>query len=125
MLKGYKVVLRLRRKSYYKLISSFWNKGLDHRYSNSPVGVQYYVGKWVKRPKDQGPLALFNTLDTAKIFLTHWKIGSCIYECQYEGSEDEILWWNNIEVVDNLPLGTVLADKIKLVKKAFPIYGVS
>ena len=99
---GYKVVKK------QSLVSAIM-QGKDYT-------LQYKVDKWVKPLKDNGPLCIFNTIEDAKNF--KWDTHT-IYECLYERSLERNVYIKNIERKHllSLPEGTVLATKVKLMRR--------
>lgn len=93
--------------------------------------VVYRVNEWTERPSDCGPLAVFDTLENLMRFVTirGWLrivlnplpdgIHLVIYTCEIEESKDEYLWTPGRlpMVVNCLPMGTVLADRVKLLEE--------
>ena len=106
MKKGYKVVIKKALLSWNVLI----NGG----------GVKYKINKWTKPIKGNGPLCVFNTIEDAED-LNYYMLDS-IYECLYEESKENTIYIaTNNEIsnkkLENLPRGTVLATKVKLLRR--------
>jgi len=77
--------------------------------------LQYKVNKWIKSRKGCGPLCVFNTIENAKDF--KWD-NHTIYECLYEKSNEHKVYCGNEErSIFSLPQGTVLATKVKLIRR--------
>jgi len=103
-------ICRLEEK---KLVSAF----------SDGIEVEYRLGEWTKRPKDGGPLAVFDTLKHAEEFMEVMSLNHQAYACEIKKSDDSILWCYKKEFVlprlqkSFLPRGTILADEVKLIKK--------
>jgi hypothetical protein len=82
---------------------------------------EYFLGKTNKRKKGWGPLAVFDTMFNAEIFIEieepKGSIDIVAFECEYTPSKDKNLWCPDYECNFTLPIGTVLADQIILVKE--------
>lgn len=96
--------------------------------------VPYEISKWTKRPKNCGALAVFDTIEHAIDFLsnkllslrTHEKV---LFECKYKKSKCKRLYCERLTLPeytethikelpkDEIPKGTMFADKVKLIKK--------
>ena len=85
------------------------------------IARQYKVNKWVKPVKGNGPLCVFNTIEDAEYF-NHYMLDS-IYECFYEESKKDVIYYisnlGNIvkRGLESLPTGTVLATRVKLIRR--------
>ena len=105
--KGYKVVTR-RTLMSCNMLTLFGS-------------VKYKVDKWVKPVKGFGPLCVFNTIEDAEYF-NHYMLDS-IYECFYEESKKDVIYYisnlGNIvkRGLESLPTGTVLATRVKLIRR--------
>jgi len=81
--------------------------------------IKYIRNVWVKPVKNCGPLCVFDNLEHAERF-NHYMLDS-IYECFYEPTDP----MRHSVYVENhssyslcyLPIGTVLATKVKLTKR--------
>ena len=92
--------------------------------------AEYKPGEWTEPPKKYGPLCCFRDIKTAKKWKTRLE-EACrqeIWECEIEEARRKALWkylycpltkeWFKVTVCTaDLPEGTVLADKVKLLKK--------
>lgn len=83
--------------------------------------VEYQTSRWTKPKAAYGPLCLFKTRTKARIFKEQIFLPgeTYIYKCKYLPSLVQCVWnkywgWNILQ----LPEGTVLADKVKLLYKA-------
>lgn len=109
-----------------KKMTSCWagNKKADMT-RTSGKRVEYEFRKETCRPKDAGPLACFALYANAMEFIrfnvnvsvsVHW----VIMKCKYVKSKDGYLWGNNTILADwNLPSGSVLADSVTILERAF------
>lgn len=113
-----------KARVYYKVVSvggggnSLWSFTFDRN-----AAVTYKVGKETRPLKDNGPLAVFTSLTSAKIFLkgyAWWNIIYRIYECEIKESKEHRLY-DGMEIRDKsrLPRGTVLADSVILTNHVF------
>ena len=93
--------------------------------------VTYALNEYVNKPTIGGPLAVFRCLKHVREFtqnnINTSNIGNYIvYKCYYEEHYTRKLWyidfWNNIKEKTQLPNGTEVASKIKLVE---PVYKFS
>ena len=104
---GYKVV---RKRSLVSAVIEGRDKSL-----------QYKINEWTKPVKGFGPLCVFDTIEDAEIFNYHML--DSIYECLYEESKKDAIYyinsWKNIikKGLEFLPRGTVLATKVKLLRR--------
>ncbi len=113
----------------------------DRLYSAGAYGkdaVEYIVGKWVEPPPGCGPLALYLLQKDANLCPSYWwnyldRTAPLIvlYLCEYQKSTKRSLWAIRNPLDDHsyyvrrqhiyrrtdLPEGTVLADKIRLIKR--------
>jgi len=79
--------------------------------------VVYKKKKWTTRPHKCGPLAVFDTLEHAKKFLTgQFRGNRVIFKCKYKPSKILFLYTPFSRKID-VPLGTKFADKVKITKK--------
>jgi len=83
------------------------------------IARQYKLNEWVKPIKDNGPLCVFNTIEDAKDFKCN---NNTIYECLYEKSSEHKVYFHSGQRREErnifyLPKGTVLATKVKLLKR--------
>ena len=87
------------------------------------VSVKYEVNTWVSPCYGCGPLCVFDTLQDALHFVGKDDSIS-IYECIYEKSKQNKIYYissgefSHKRPLVKLPKGTVLANKVKLVKRA-------
>ena len=101
MKKGYKVVRKRTLLSY--IINGIGDV------------LRYKVNKWIKPRKGCGPICIFNTIEDAKKFK---RDNHTIYECLYERSpEHRVYNGNEGESIFHLPRGTILATKVKLLRR--------
>ena len=106
MKKGYKVVIK-RTLMSCNMLTLFG-------------GIKYKVNKWVKPIEGNGPLCVFNSIEDAEDLNYHML--DSIYECLYEESKENTIYIvTNNEIsskkLENLPRGTVLATKGKLIRR--------
>lgn len=87
-------------------------------------GNTYGIGLITKRSNHCGPLCVFETLKQAESFLLleSWEYSHLtIYECEIKKSKDTKVWHTSMPSrrswVYDLPIGTVLADEVRLLKK--------
>ena len=81
-------------------------------------GIKYKINEWVRPNIYCGPLCVFDSLSDAKGFYSHNT--DTIYECLYKSDTlkgsvylEDLSYLN----FDHLPYGTVLASKVKLIKR--------
>lgn len=105
-LKGWKVIMKDNRMSCTNLHSGCH-------------GVIYKKDTVTGRPKDCGPLAVFRTRKAARRFIMLRVSFSFlpnkkkkVVKCLYKRSKHRRMW-NGTRISDALPLGTVLAEKVK------------
>ena len=79
--------------------------------------IKYRVNKWVVPLIHCGPLCIFKNIEDAGKF-NHFMLDT-IYECLYEESKGNVVYIKDGRSynIDHLPRGTVLATKVKLVKR--------
>lgn len=105
----------------YKVVREF--EGALRSCSDMGMPITYKLRRITKRPDRCGPLALFRHEWAARYFGTTMSFGASkdqfiVVECQYAPSVDRKLWNDLGMVLDwPLPLNTVLADKVKLLRK--------
>jgi hypothetical protein len=90
------------------------------------VTVTYRIGKYVRPHSNTGPLAVFDNLEDAVIFVQEYHI-SClspyaIFKCKYVPSKRKSMWFtpwysNHEHRIKYFPKGTVLADKVMILEK--------
>ncbi|KKK65798.1 hypothetical protein LCGC14_2970470 [marine sediment metagenome] len=99
----------------YRLSEKFRSAFADGRV------VDYEIGKWTKRPKDCGPLAIFGTLNQALVFVDSSYIDRTYFHCKYKPSKEITLYkkYKGGEITEKfvLPNGTILADEVKILKE--------
>ena len=83
-------------------------------------GRFYQLARWVGRARSSGPLCVFNEVELARQFTN--RLNCRVYECEYVPSKHTRVWrrggWNvSGQPLSDLPHGTVLAHKVKLLKK--------
>ena len=88
--------------------------------SGKDCALKYKVNKWVKPIEGNGPLCVFNSIEDAEDLNYHML--DSIYECLYEESKENTIYIaTNNEIsnkkLENLPRGTVLATKVKLLRR--------
>lgn len=108
-----KKAIKVCRMENEKLVSAF----------NDGYVVAYERGKWTKRPKGCGPLAVFDTMESAEDFV----IGECMSHdrkflcCKYKPSKEEFLYKiyrdGSVQQSFHTPTGTMFADKVKILEK--------
>ena len=113
---GYKVVRSCKRRRH---LVSYFQKDKTHG------ETRYIIGKEISRKKHYGPLGVFDLLTNVENFLFKERndieqneLTVMVYQCEYRQSKDDHFWnlinrWEN----ENNPPGTILADKVKLIKK--------
>ena len=86
--------------------------------------VKYEINKWTKRPKKSGPLAIFDNLESAEKFsgLSFLNVNNrAFFSCKYKPSKEITLYkkYKGGEITERfvLPNGTILADKVKILKE--------
>lgn len=108
-MKAYKVVF----KEAGKLVSAM----IMERYA----ALEYPPNKWVTRQQHCGPLCCFDTLENAKQFIINQRVPEKyfeIWECEIVKSDEERVWTTSrAEKLEALPEGTILADRLKLVRR--------
>ena len=125
---GFKVV-----STYFRITSSVFNVPPEEIHesfcSQLESIVRYVPGSWTVRPTGCGPLACFANLQDATEWLDdHERFVSSprhatLFACEYTKSRAKSLWlrdrykhkWSRPLI--GLPLGTVLADSVKLTLK--------
>jgi len=82
----------------------------------SNKAVKYLKNRVAKRPKNCGPLALFDTKSSAKIAFgwhLHKEI-AILVKCEYLPSRCKTIWVpTHRRELQGLPPGTILAEKIR------------
>ena len=104
---------RLKWKKGWKVIMAATRVSCSNGMYRS---VEYKKNKIVGRPKDCGPLAVFNTREAARNFAKRhlgYPRSRKIVKCLYKKSKHSRLWVGALFSLFNLPEGTVLADKVK------------
>lgn len=117
----------------WKIVRSFQSNLLSAITMNLDVRVEYFKNKWVVPRKNCGPLCVFSDYGNALKFVSFFeddyenkvKNGEYLYwrifKCEYFLSKENIVCFmcNNgygqIEYLDRLPVGTALADKVKII----------
>ena len=89
---------------------------------NIGVIVRYNKKGWTHRPKDCGPLAVFKTVEDARQGFVFSVNDLTIFKCEIKKSKDKTLWtlymqWRDTMHPYDLPEGTMLADKVKLLEE--------
>lgn len=80
--------------------------------------VGYEIGKWTKRPEKCGPLAIFDTLKSAVYFMDSIYTDKIYFQCKYKKSKETVLYNDRgYHTRTKLPQGTILADKVKLIRR--------
>ena len=87
--------------------------------------VKYRFNEWVEPSKNCGPLCVFNTLEEARKFSKSIISEYYIYECLYYPSNEWVVYYPSNDHIYGfcktslfqLPKGTVLANRVKLIKK--------
>lgn len=104
----------------YKVV----RKQKNYLYSVNNADIKYKLNIWVYPKTDAGPLVLFNSYKSAINWIKTeigFFIGLQIYSCEYVQSKNQYIYYcgntNNKVYIHELPNGTVLATKIKLIKK--------
>lgn len=104
-LTGYKVVMRKAENVYCNITGD---------------RVQYKMKEWVGPVPGDGPLCVFEDYRDAKAFKHHLLryYGLVVMACDYEPSAMRMIWrqdWDGGCEIELLPMGTVLADRVRLV----------
>lgn len=84
--------------------------------------VTYGAGSWAKPQLNCGPLSVFKSVEAAKSFMNDYFLSSRleIWKCEYIRSHYTKLWTPFRRSPPQLvPVGTVLADKVKLIEKVY------
>jgi len=111
MFKRSRLGIKVCRKNYLGEFVSCFEDGKK---------VEYKIGKWTKRPKDCGSLAVFDTIEHATEFVGNkWGI-RYYFKCKYKPSKDVMWRPNRIKTLiiykkHDIPIGTKYANKVKLV----------
>lgn len=119
-------VLEYTPKMYYKVVRSDNTSFNSNRYS-----VRYKVNEWVAPILKGSKLFVFDTLEHAKVFLgTNGTCYFSIYKCEAKNVTlatnrttteymMSIFWENpnDYEYKNDIPVGTLWADEVKLVEK--------
>lgn len=103
--KGYKVVTK------YTLTSAYVAKDSE---------VKYIINKWVKPPKNGGPLCVFDNFDDACRYIVNRESVLTMYSCLYELSNECEVWENMSFRRIPAPClfgGVRLASKVKLIRR--------
>lgn len=92
-------------------------------------GIRYIIGKWAKPKKGNGPLFVFNDIESAFDFSNSLYSAiygdvsnSLIYKCLYVESKGESkVWFTNknrtrYSFVSSMPRGSILAERVRLIK---------
>ena len=81
--------------------------------------IEYRVGSWVDYPDGCGPLAIFSNREAA----CNFRMGTRrVFRCEYVPSIHRLLWGSEMfskVSKAGLPLGTIYADKVKLLEEEF------
>jgi len=82
----------------YKVVWKYQN---GHCYSSSSIACKrYFLNRFVKRGKNNGPLCLFKTLKAAKKYRLNFKqfnfgVVLKIFKAEYIPSKDKALWYKD------------------------------
>ena len=82
--------------------------------------VEYEINIWTHQPEGCGPLSVFRRLCDVDDYIAHniSLIGSSeTFLCEYEKSNESILYDNRGNTFGNVPYGTEFARRVKLIKK--------
>ena len=81
--------------------------------------ANYFVGKWTRPRKGCGPLCVFASAEAAKYFNEiYGEDGFEVWGCLFERSRGRKAWiGGTCSTLKSLPGGTVLARRVKLVRK--------
>ena len=123
----YGIELFRRSKKGYKLCRNENNRLISYYVGANEV--EYFINKWISRPNDCGPLVVFDSLEN--LLYNFFKLMNYykIFECEYVPSKDKKIWKKNIHLLfpedddylyvqsDLLPKGSILADKVKIIKE--------
>jgi hypothetical protein len=113
-------------KMYYKVVA-LSKDNVPHSYGQFPYGdVTYWIGEWVEPPENCGPLTVFETYEQAEYFAWIDRSNTArrarIYECEIKKSRCTKIWMKRksdtiIKHLEDMGRGTVLAKKVKLVRR--------
>lgn len=105
---------------YYKIVKVKDGKLLSA--TNYGTVTEYFLNSYVERASSNGPFAVFNNLMQARAFMTTSlyliQNNYQIYECKIIKSKEDCVYRQRggIIPIDQLPMGTILADAVKLTK---------
>lgn len=107
---------------YYKCV----RKKNGKLYSCTTFGrvYKYKLSKFINRRKNDGPFAVFDSfLNARKFLIDFFEFGEdyIIYECEIVKSNEQCLYTDRkgVRTAEELPEGTVFADKVMLTKEVF------
>jgi hypothetical protein len=108
-------------KTYYKVV--YLDDGLLYSVTPCLGEIRYIVGEWVEPMLWNGPLCVYESLDDIYGYHEDAAIGFLIYECKIIPSNLRKVWYQVFDgrVIEkdlsDLVPGTVLADKVKLIRR--------
>lgn len=101
----------------YKVVSCF-SDNIKKSWTTNGNVIFYKFEKWVDRPDECGPLAVFkykkDAIDFVLRYSFEFDVDDFIVKCDYIRSTDTILWNDRKYTKKDLPVGTVLADRVKI-----------
>lgn len=100
--------VKICRKDYLveKLVSCF----------NDGKVVEYKLNKWTKRPKKCGPLAVFDSIESARFFINPKGENKLFFRCKYKESGENVLY-KPYKTCNYAPDDTIFADKVKILEE--------
>ena len=104
----------------YKVVRRVGNVLDGNEFTGAIFGdVLYYPGIWAYSPPGYGPLGVFDSYYAALVFadLGLYSVTE-IWEVDYVKSNEVCMWTPKITMHTPFPTGTVLAESVKLRKKA-------
>jgi hypothetical protein len=114
---GWRVVHKVEGGQY---VSCWFHRVEEAGIAPNAKAVVSVPGEWAERPRDGGPLSVFDTLANAKSFVLENDriIGDLmVLPCRYVKSRDKRLWFKlgnrmGMLVQEEFPEGTVLAERV-------------
>jgi len=115
MIKRNKKGIKICRVGYDNELTSCFIDGMVTKYKKR---------RWTKRPENCGPLAIFNTIESAIYFIRHHgglHNDRNLYLCKYKESKEKLLYkqyaTGKISTWKLTPEGTIFADEVKIIKE--------
>lgn len=117
-------------KEGFKVVRCEWGRRRSCSGTVHPGAVvEYHRGEWTKPKANNGPLAVFEDLDAAKAFAGEC-LGLEVWLCHYTPSRRDHLWYRvdlpgaQVETIRLhprwCPVSTVLATRVKLLRRVWP-----